>query len=236
MKDKRSVVIRESYVPLFETATDEQVGKLVKAMLKYQKTGEHDIDDPMMSAVFAMIREGIDEDNEAYEETCKRRKDAANKRWGNDTSESDSMQEHASACNSMQEDADMELELDMVSKASKDAGDKKRATCKHKHGEYSNVLLTDDELEKLNAEYGEERTQAAIRLLDEGIAMKGYKYKSHYLAMRKWVFKALEEDAPPGNSPPARARQTYAPFLERKDNNLDDIQRQLARRTISVGG
>lgn len=64
---------------------------------------------------------------------------------------------------------------------------------KHKYGEYNKVLLTDEELEKLNTEFGEEKTQKAITYLDEYIEMKGAKYKSHYLAMRKWVFNAVEE-------------------------------------------
>ena len=66
---------------------------------------------------------------------------------------------------------------------------------KHKYGEYNHILLTDDELSKLNAEYGEEKTQKAITYLDEYIEMKGTKYKSHYLALKKWVFEALEEKA-----------------------------------------
>ena len=71
---------------------------------------------------------------------------------------------------------------------------------KHRRGEYNNVLLTDDELSKLNAEYGENRTQKAITYLDEYIEMKGAKYKSHYLALRKWVFNALEEKCNPLNN------------------------------------
>lgn len=64
---------------------------------------------------------------------------------------------------------------------------------KHKYGEYKHILLTDEELNKLNNEYGEEKTQSAITYLDEYIEMKGTKYKSHYLALKKWVFEALEE-------------------------------------------
>lgn len=66
---------------------------------------------------------------------------------------------------------------------------------KHKYGEYKHILLTDNELNKLNAEYGEEKTQKAITYLDEYIEMKGAKYKSHYLALKKWVFEALKEKA-----------------------------------------
>lgn len=68
-----------------------------------------------------------------------------------------------------------------------------RGNEKHKYGEYNHILLTDDELSKLQEEYGEEKTSSAITFLDEYIEMKGYKCKSHYLAMKKWVFQALEE-------------------------------------------
>lgn len=64
---------------------------------------------------------------------------------------------------------------------------------KHKHGEYQKVMLTDQELEKLKSEYGEERAWEAIRFLDEYKEMKGKTYKSDYLAIRNWVFTALEE-------------------------------------------
>lgn len=75
----------------------------------------------------------------------------------------------------------------------KDRGVGEEKPSKHKYGEYKNILLTDKELEKLKTDYGEEQTQNAIQYLDEYIEMKGAKYKSHYLAMRKWVFKALKE-------------------------------------------
>lgn len=64
---------------------------------------------------------------------------------------------------------------------------------KHKYGEFKHILLTDEELNKLYVEYGNEKTQKAITYLDEYIEMKGAKYKSHYLVMRKWVFDAVEE-------------------------------------------
>lgn len=72
--------------------------------------------------------------------------------------------------------------------------DNKNTDNKHIYGEYKHVRLSDDELNKLNAQYGEKKTQAAIKLLDESMEMKGYKYKSCYLAMKKWVFRAVEEN------------------------------------------
>jgi hypothetical protein len=65
---------------------------------------------------------------------------------------------------------------------------------KHIFGEYKHVRLTDKELQKLKDEFGEVETDEAIVFLDEYIEMKGYKAKSHYLAIRKWVFDAVRED------------------------------------------
>jgi hypothetical protein len=68
---------------------------------------------------------------------------------------------------------------------------------KHKYGEYQHVMLTDTERNKLMDEYGEAETTEAIKYLDEYIEMKGYKAKSHYLAIRKWVFDAVNREKKP---------------------------------------
>ena len=64
---------------------------------------------------------------------------------------------------------------------------------KKKYGEYKHVLLTDEELEKLKTDFGEHTAQSCITFLDEYIEMKGYKAKSHYLCIRKWVVDAVKE-------------------------------------------
>ena len=63
---------------------------------------------------------------------------------------------------------------------------------KKKHGEYQHVMLTDAEMDRLIADYGQAETEAAIKYLDEYIEEKGYKAKSHNLSMRRWVFDAVK--------------------------------------------
>jgi len=65
---------------------------------------------------------------------------------------------------------------------------------KHKYGEYSHVMLTDKERDRLMDEFGEQETLAAIKFLDEYIEEKGYKSKNHNLALRRWVFDAIKRD------------------------------------------
>lgn len=65
---------------------------------------------------------------------------------------------------------------------------------KHKYGEYKNVLLKDEELQKLKEEY--QNWEELIKYLDEYIEMKGYKAKSHYLCIKKWVVDAVKRNQP----------------------------------------
>lgn len=83
---------------------------------------------------------------------------------------------------------------------------------KNKYGEYSHVLLKKSEVEKLNQEYGKDTTSQCIRYLDEYIEMKGYKAKSHYLCIKKWVVDAVRE----------RQRKTpQTDYLQRTDSMGD---------------
>ena len=81
---------------------------------------------------------------------------------------------------------------------SKDNSSKKPA--KHKHGEYSNVLLTDDELEKLRDEFPD--WEERIERLSSYVASTGKSYKSHYATIRNWAKKDHAQKAQP-------VKQTY---------------------------
>lgn len=70
---------------------------------------------------------------------------------------------------------------------------KKEKPKKESYGLLGNVKLTIDEYDKLLNEYGNELTHKAIDFLDAYIADKGYKSKSNYMAMRRWVFDAVKE-------------------------------------------
>ena len=80
---------------------------------------------------------------------------------------------------------ELEIELKKELKLKKDNKSKK-----HKYGEYKHVLLTDEEYEKLKDKV--DNREEWIKKLDEGIELKGYKYKNHYLAILKW-YKSEKE-------------------------------------------
>ena len=72
---------------------------------------------------------------------------------------------------------------------SKSKDNKKAKEPKKKYGEYKNVLLTDKELQSLKSDYS--NCDELITYLDEYIEMNGYKAKSHFLCIKKWVVKAV---------------------------------------------
>lgn len=63
---------------------------------------------------------------------------------------------------------------------------------KHKYGEFENVLLTDDEYQKLKYEHPTD-ADAIINNFSQLKEMKGYVYKSDYLALRNWGIRAFYE-------------------------------------------
>lgn len=94
---------------------------------------------------------------------------------------------------------------------------------KHKYGEFNNVLLTDAEHEKIIAVENGER---AIEFLSGYIKMKGYKAKSHYLAMLKWVFDALkEQDLKAAELQKREARLQGAAPTKKQDSSMDLIKK-----------
>lgn len=71
---------------------------------------------------------------------------------------------------------------------------------RHKHGMYNNVLLSDEDMEKLRTEFPHDYTDR-IERLSEYIASTGKSYKSHLATIRSWARKeAPTKTTPTDNS------------------------------------
>lgn len=77
---------------------------------------------------------------------------------------------------------------------------------RHKYGMYKNVLLSDEEYQKLKEEFPHDYTER-IERLSEYIASTGKKYKSHLATIRSWARKDTE--AKPKSKP-----KSSNPFLD----------------------
>lgn len=87
---------------------------------------------------------------------------------------------------------------------------------KHKHGEYKNVLLTDEEYTKLQTEYPTDY-ERMIDNLSGYLATKNVSYKSHYAVIRKWA----KEDKQKADVKGKPAYVANNPFLQFKQSNTD---------------
>lgn len=77
---------------------------------------------------------------------------------------------------------------------------------RHKYGMYKNVLLSDEEYQKLTEEFPHDYTER-IERLSEYIASTGKKYKNHLATIRSWAKK--DTGAKPKSTP-----RSSNPFLD----------------------
>lgn len=93
--------------------------------------------------------------------------------------------------NATEEDIDIDKEKEYrnmgASAPNPSPSHKPKKPVKHKYGEYANVLLTDDELEKLKEAFSD--WEERIERLSGYIASTGKAYKSHYATIRNWARK-----------------------------------------------
>lgn len=92
-----------------------------------------------------------------------------------------------------QNDAEIRLDKIRLDKISieEDIGEEPTPKTKHKYGEFNNVLLSDEELEKLKTSYPD--YQERIELLSGYIASTGKSYKSHYATILNWARKDKQQ-------------------------------------------
>ena len=79
--DKNSFLIYLDYEEQFNLLTDEEVGQLMRAIIKYEKTGNMPKLDGMLKMAFSFIKTQLDRDREKYNKKCEKNKENA-KRGG----------------------------------------------------------------------------------------------------------------------------------------------------------
>ena len=111
-------------------------------------------------------------------------------------------------------DEEIEREIDIDIEIEREAKSPRAQTSsKSVFGSQKNVYLTQEEFEKLRAEYNDIAVEA-IEFLSAYIAEKGYKSKSHYLAIRRWVIDAVEE----------RRKRGYKKSFEKPKQNFEGVK------------
>lgn len=106
MKDKDGFLLYTSQIGLFDKLTDEQAGKLIKAIYRYELTREYPNLDFGLDMAFTSIKIILDKNREKYQKQCKKNKENAEKRWKSSANAYEKMRTHAN-------DADTDIDTDI---------------------------------------------------------------------------------------------------------------------------
>ena len=175
---RNSLILYKSFVDAIQSVDDmAEQGRIYNAIANFALKGEEPNLQGVAKIIFEMAKPQIEANNKRYE----------NGKKGGEFGKLGGRPKKQAPTEPPQEEKPKKEPKPKAEKPAKPQEDKIA------FGELGNVKLTQTELEKLNAEYGEIVTKMAIDYLDAYIADKGYKSKSHYLAMRRWVFDAVAE-------------------------------------------
>ena len=220
-----SFVFYRSFAEACRELNPEDFKAAVLAMCDYAMDDKDPDTDGVAKAILIMAKPVIDSNNQKYKNGTKGGR-PKNQTETKPKPNNNQTETKAEPYVDVEEDVEVNVE---VEEKETPKGVKKEP--KHKHGK--SVLLTDSEYEKLKDEYGEAETEKAIAYFNDYIGDKGYKSKSHYLAMRRWVFTAVKENDQRKERLEGKARSgTTNKFnaFEQRQNNYDDIEARMMRR------
>lgn len=187
----------------FKALTDPQCGRLIKAMVEFEASGEAPSfeDDALLQFAWVTnIMPKMKTMQEHYRETVAKRsmagKASATKRTSVNKSE-----QVLTSVNTMEQneqkptdiDLDLDIDIDLVNKKEKIY--RKEKPVKHQYGTYNNVLLSDVELQKLQSEFPTD-WQERIDNVSGYCRSHGKAYKDYLATIRNWA----RRDARQGNA------------------------------------
>ena len=202
---KESFVFYKSYEDAIACITDDAERlKAYEVLIKYALHGEKEDVDGFAGVVLNMAIPTIDANNRRYE--------------------------HAKSCAKYGKlGGRPKKQADEPAKEPEKAEEEKPKPKPKKiaFGELGNVRLTEDEFERLKADYGEATTQAAIDYFDKYIAERGDKSKSHNLTMRRWVFNALKEREAKQKQIQFTSKARNFVNIETRSEDMEELERKL---------
>ena len=219
------------YWEMFDTLSrikPEKLKTMLSAIRNFSQYGEvpNFNDDEALELVWPLIEQKLVADHEKYERVREQRTNAINARWEKERSKNTEVYEpiqpnttvYKTERNIPTSTSTTTTTSTATSTGASTTGGKPPRPPKHKHGEYNNVLLTDDELTKLQAEFPSD-LQARIDKLSEYIESTGKAYKSHYATIRSWAKRDQEK---------ARTSSSYYPdnpcnHVKSEDYSTDDV-------------
>ena len=85
-KDKNSFLFMDSWITLFQSMPSQEAGDLIKAVCDFSTGKQAEIENPLVLAMFNLIKKQMEENKESYKAKCEKQaeygKMGSEKRWG----------------------------------------------------------------------------------------------------------------------------------------------------------
>ena len=208
---KTSFVLPTDLLDDLEDFSDDEVGKIFRAILIYtNETEEPEFDDRAMKVVFRHIKKYIDSANENYDKKVQAnrvngakggrpKKDAEEnpknptviektERFSEKPSKSHTETESETDIETVSEcECETETDIESVPECGCETEpDGVAHTHTKSYGENKNVMLSDEEYERLTERMGGSKRSEYIEKLSDYMASTGKKYQSHYATICSW--------------------------------------------------
>ncbi len=214
---REGLIVYHEYRNGIKKLKDADAGKLLKALLDLSA---EDLDnEPSGPSVFLyeVMKEVVMRDKDRYKAVCEARA-ASGKKGGRPKTTTDEEKQKKQKLSDASEEKqkkptklnetklnetklnltdisisdDIDIESIGESDDSPTHPPKKEKPIRHKYGSYGNVLLSDEDYNKLVQEFPDDYQQR-IERLSEYIASKGAKYANHLATIRTWARKDAEQ-------------------------------------------
>ena len=213
----KGVLIQASFYEAMQVLPDRERLQLYDGICAYTLEGILPENlSPVAMSMFILMKPNIDSSAKKYSASVTNGKKGGRKAQNQNENQEEKPSENQSADQKekpsenhdydldLDLDSDLDLDYDLDSDSEKDflptadeppVSPPKKKGIKHKYGEYKNVLLSEEELERLQGELPDWRNM--IERLSEYIASSGKKYKSHYATLRSWHRREPKSSKPP---------------------------------------
>ena len=215
--NKDFIIHCDDYADSILLLPPESAGRLILALVAYAKEKENPEailgeDIPAKSLYFVM-KGRIDRDME-----YRRTKSIAGKKGGAPIGNSNATKQAETSKNKQKQAEDKQ-------KQTPNPNPNPKPINKRHYGECANVLLSDEEYEKI-------KSQGLTNLIDElsfYIASKGDKYKSHYAVIRQWANRREKEKVITSPMSGQNAKNQFNRYTQRTDYDFEALEKKLIK-------
>ena len=239
--DNKSFMLYKDWERYFEAlGSDEDAGRLVKALFAYVKRGETAEFEGALGMAFLMMSDQLARDGEKWEDTCAKRSESIKKRWNktSDTNEYKSIQDCTNDTDTVTDtdkDKETDIDKDIDTETGKDTvpcGDHFPAPAPAKANN-NNINLSEEARRSLCDKYGSELVDEYITRVLDYCNNTGRRYSDPASTIAKWIEQdkakgSLPEKKPAGDSFGLGHRSyDIDEWVRTADEQLDDYMRSL---------